>query len=98
MKVLVYSSFTFSYLNRARVLFKTLRRFHPDWELVALMVDKPPKGFEFDPASEDFDRVVWAQDLGIPNLPSWLFKHDVIEVSTRARRTSPSIWTRTPRC
>ena len=32
MKVLVYSSFTFSYLNRARVLFQTLRRFHPDWE------------------------------------------------------------------
>jgi hypothetical protein len=85
MKVLVYSSFTFSYLNRARVLFKTLRRFHPDWELVALMVDKPPKGFEFDPASEDFDRVVWAQDLGIPNLSSWLFKHDVIEVSTAVK-------------
>ena len=28
MKVLCYSSFTFSYLNRARVLFQTLRRFH----------------------------------------------------------------------
>lgn len=35
MKVLVYSSFTFSYLNRARVLFGTLRKFHPDWDLVA---------------------------------------------------------------
>jgi len=29
VKVLCYSSFTFSYLNRARVLFQTVRRFHP---------------------------------------------------------------------
>ncbi len=50
VKVLCYSSFTFSYLNRARVLFQTLRRFHPDWELVALVTDRPPAGFLFDPA------------------------------------------------
>lgn len=85
MKVLVYSSFTFSYLNRARVLFKTLRRFHPDWELVALITDKPPQGFDFDPASEDFDRVVWAEDLGIPDFQAWLFKHDVVEVCTAVK-------------
>ncbi|HEX5377850.1 MAG TPA: hypothetical protein VFW47_04720 [Phenylobacterium sp.] len=85
MKVLVYSSFTFSYLNRARVLFKTLRRFHPDWELVALITDTPPKGFVFDPARESFDRVVWAQDLGIPDFKSWLFKHDVVEVCTAVK-------------
>ena len=48
MKVLCYSSFTFSYLNRARVLFQTLRRFHPEWELVALMTDRPPHGFFFN--------------------------------------------------
>jgi len=85
MKVLVYSSFTFSYLNRARVLFKTLRRFHPDWELVALITDTPPQGFDFDPSKEDFDRVVYAEDLGVPNFRSWLFKHDVVEVCTAVK-------------
>ncbi|MDP3749234.1 MAG: hypothetical protein Q8Q88_19535 [Phenylobacterium sp.] len=85
MKVLVYSSFTFSYLNRARVLFQTLRRFHPDWELVALITDEPPLNFAFDPASEPFDRVVLAQDLGIPNFKGWLFKHDVVEVCTAVK-------------
>ncbi|WP_091735149.1 hypothetical protein [Phenylobacterium immobile] len=85
MKVLCYSSFTFSYLNRARVLFQTVRRFHPDWELVALMVDEPPPGFDFYPAMEPFDRVVWPGDLEIPNLRSWLFKHDVIEISTAVK-------------
>ena len=85
MKVLCYSSFTFSYLNRARVLFQTLRRFHPDWELVALITDAAPESFAFDPAGEPFDRVVWAQDLGIPNFDSWLFKHDVVEVCTAVK-------------
>lgn len=85
MKVLCYSSFTFSYLNRARVLFQTLRRFHPDWELVALITDRPPPGFAFDPATEPFDRVVWAEDLAIPDFRSWLFKHDVVEVCTAVK-------------
>lgn len=85
MKVLVYSSFTFSYLNRARVLFQTLRRFHPDWELVALMTDEPPPGLAFDPANEPFDRLVLAQDLGIPNFRGWLFRHDIIEVCTAVK-------------
>jgi hypothetical protein len=85
MRVLVYSSFTFSYLNRARVLFQTLRRFHPDWELVALITDEPPAGFVFDPAAEPFDRVVWAGDLGIADFKRWLFMHDVVEVCTAVK-------------
>lgn len=85
MKVQVYSSFTFSYLNRARVLFQTLRRFHPDWELVALITDEPPAELAFDPASEPCDRIVWAKDLGIPNFKSWLFKHDIVEVCTAVK-------------
>ncbi|HZZ68140.1 MAG TPA: hypothetical protein VFE18_08190 [Phenylobacterium sp.] len=85
MKVLCYSSFTFSYLNRARVLYQTLRRFHPEWELVALITDQPPAGFRFDPAKEPFDRVVWAEDLGIPDFQGWLFKHDVVEVCTAVK-------------
>lgn len=85
MKVLAYSSFTFSYLNRARVLFQTLRRFHPDWELVALITDDPPPGFVFDPAREPFDRVVWARDLGIPCFEGWLFRHDIVEVCTAVK-------------
>jgi hypothetical protein len=85
MKVLCFSSFTFSYLNRARVLFRSLRRFHPDWELVALITDAPPPGFSFDPAGEPFDRVVYADELGIPSLESWLFKHDIVEVCTAVK-------------
>jgi len=85
MKVLCFSSFTFSYLNRARVLFGSLRRFHPDWELTALITDEPPPGFALDLAAEPFDRVVYASELGIPNFASWLFKHDLVEVCTAVK-------------
>lgn len=85
MKVLCFSSFTFSYLNRARVLFASLRRFHPQWELVALITDAAPPGFMLDLAAEPFDRVVYASELGIPNFPAWLFKHDIVEVCTAVK-------------
>jgi hypothetical protein len=85
VKVVCFSSFTFSYLNRARVLFASLRRFHPEWELVALITDEPPPRFALDPAAEPFDRVVYAAELGIPDYRAWLFKHDVVEVCTAVK-------------
>lgn len=85
MKVTCFSSFTFAYLNRARVLYSTLRKFHSDWNLVALITDEPPAGFRFNPASEPFDQVVYAEDLGIPDFKAWLFKHDVVEVCTAVK-------------
>jgi hypothetical protein len=85
VKVLCYTSFTFSYLNRARVLFQTLRRFHPDWELVALITDRPPPRFLPHLEDEPFDRVVWAEDLEIPGFRGWLFGHDVVEACTAVK-------------
>ncbi|MDP3173146.1 MAG: hypothetical protein Q8M88_01775 [Phenylobacterium sp.] len=85
MKVLCYSSFTFTYLNRARVLFQSLRRHHPEWELVALITDTAPPDFSFEPESEPFDRVVFADQLGVADFPGWLFKHDVVEACTAVK-------------
>jgi hypothetical protein len=85
MKVLCFSSFTFSYLDRARVLFHSLRRYHPDWELVALITDAPPPGLRFDPADEPFERVVWGHELGLPNFEAFLFQHDVVEMCTAVK-------------
>lgn len=85
MKVTCFSSFTFAYLDRARVLFSTLRRFHPDWDLVALITDEPPEGFRLRVEEEPFDRVVHAGELGIPDFKAWLFKHDIVEVCTAVK-------------
>ncbi len=85
MKVLCYTSFTFSYLNRARTLFDSIKKFHPDWHCVALITDEIPPGMNFDVNQETFDRIVWPEALGIQNLQSWLFKHDVVEVCTAVK-------------
>lgn len=85
MKVLCFSSFTFSYLNRARVLYSTLRRYHPEWHLVALITDLPPLGIQLDLAAEDFDEVVWFSDLALPEATAWLFGLDIVEACTAVK-------------
>ena len=84
MKVLCYSSFTFGYLNRARVLFQSVKRHHPDWHCVALITDEPPPGFDWR-EDEPFDEIVYARDLKIPDFRKWLFKHDIVEVCTAVK-------------
>jgi hypothetical protein len=85
MRTLCFSSFTFSYLNRARVLFQSLRRHHPDWHLVALITDRVPARMYFDVNDEPFDEVVWQDELAIEDLEGWLFQHDIVEVCTAVK-------------
>ncbi|MET0293954.1 MAG: hypothetical protein ABW042_02980 [Phenylobacterium sp.] len=85
MKIACFSSFTFTYLDRARVLFETVGRHCPGWRRIALITDKPPPGVEFRLEDEPFDEVVWAEDLGLPDFSSWIFKHDVVEACTAVK-------------
>lgn len=84
MKVLCYSSFTFGYLNRARVLFQSVKRYHPDWHCVGLITDEMPPGFEWR-SQEPIDEIVYASDLPIPDFRKWLFKHDIVEACTAVK-------------
>lgn len=85
MAVHAFSSFTFSYLNRARVMAKSLRRQHPDWVLWAVMTDKAPPGFDLDLDAEDFDRLITAEELFGAETDAWLFGHDIVEASTAVK-------------
>jgi hypothetical protein len=87
-RIACYTSFTYAYLSRARVLARSLRRLHPDWELWALLTDHPPAGLAPDALAE-FDHVVQAETLGIPGFPGWMFKHDVVEACTAVKATMP---------
>jgi hypothetical protein len=71
-----------NYLAYARALVKSLRRFHPDLAVYVLFVDDPA-GF-VDPAQEDFVLL----DLGVldlPRRPEFLFRYDVMELSTAVK-------------
>ena len=85
MAVHAYTSFSYSYLNRARVWAHTMRRKHNDWILWAIITDKEPEGFEFDLTQEPFDRMVTAEDLFGDETESWLFGHDVVEACTAVK-------------
>jgi lipopolysaccharide biosynthesis glycosyltransferase len=84
MNIHCFTSFTFSYLARAQILVQTLRTAHPDWTIWAVMVDEPLEGNDFGLAAE-FDKVVYARDLGFPDFRKWLFKHDIVEASTAVK-------------
>ncbi len=85
MRHAVFTSASFAYLDRARVLFQTLREFHSDWEIWLCLVDDEPEGFKFDPSEEQIDYVVRASELGIENYRSWAFQHDVVELCTAVK-------------
>ncbi len=80
-----FTSATFAYLDRARVLGETLRRFHPDWTLSLCLPDEEPPGFKFDIANEAFHRIVRLSELDIPDLTRWIFDHDIVELCTAVK-------------
>lgn len=85
MSVTCFTSISFSYLAKARVLGWSLKRHHPEWTLCICITDKEPDGFSFDLDAEPFDRVIYATELGIDNVEGWLFKHDVVEACTAVK-------------
>jgi hypothetical protein len=82
-----FTSFSFGYLARARVLAQTLKAAHPDWELWALLVDEAPAGVDLAAALADFDQVMPASALPIADFPGWLFRHDIVEACTAVKGT-----------
>lgn len=89
-RIACFTSCTFSYLAKARLLAWSLKRFHPDWQFIAVITDNPPEGMAFSVETEIFDEIIWGQELPIDdNMPAWLFKHDIIEICTAVK--GPSI-------
>ncbi len=81
-----YTSCTNNYLPLARVLAKSLKKFHPTGYLHLVLCDSVLESFDLD--KEDFDNVITVEDLAIPNLKPWLFKHSVIELCTAVKGTA----------
>jgi len=98
MTIHAYTSFSYSYLNRARVLAATLRRQHPDWVIWAVLTDKAPDGFELDWNAEGYDHVITAEDLVGPSAEQWLFGHDVVEACTAVKGAAMQRILKEPDC
>lgn len=95
MKVHCFTSCSFNYLAKARTLAYSLRRFHPDWTLTLCLTDREPPGFKFDLSKEQFDHVLFSEDLPITNVKSWLFQHDIVEACTAVKGPALKLFTET---
>jgi hypothetical protein len=80
-----FTSFTFSYLDRARVLAQTIKKYHPNWELWACIADKEPLDFKVDLHANGFEHVVRIGELDIPRVEQWIFGHDLVELCTAVK-------------
>ncbi len=86
MTTYCFTSISFSYLSKARVLAWSVKQQHPDWRMIFCITDLPPPGFHFCVEFEDYiDEVIWAGDLPIDPINGWLFKHDVVEACTAVK-------------
>jgi len=76
----VFTCAAVNYLPKVRLLFESFRSYHPEVRTHFAVADRMPEWL--DAAREPFDRVIPLEELDIPNLPSWVFRHNLVELST----------------
>ena len=80
----VYTSFSYAYLSRARILAQSLRRSNPDWRIWAVLVDRPPEELTDSSWRHDFD-VILDPEILFPDWKAFIFKHDIVEACTAVK-------------
>lgn len=79
-KTIAFTSAAQNYLPKVRKLFDSLRRHHPEFELVLALADKPHDSVDF--GAEPLDRVIPLRDLDIDDRLRWTYFHTIVELST----------------
>ena len=80
----VYTSITLSYLAKARVLARSVKRHNPSYRFYLVLAEPAPTWLAENIAAgrEPFDRLVTIEDLPIADKSAWLFGLDVVEACT----------------
>lgn len=85
----VFTSITLNYLPKARILARSLKKFHPDWIFHLVICERSDalnQGENSIVLEQDlFDHVVWLDECDIPDRSAWIFKHTVVELCTAAK-------------
>jgi hypothetical protein len=76
----VFTSSALNYIPKVRILFDSIRKFHPEWKFHLALSDEIPSSIDL--SSEGFDSVVAIDQLEIPNWKKWTFCHNIVELST----------------
>jgi hypothetical protein len=82
--VVAFTSFTCAELAPALTLARDLKRRHPAWRVVGVLVDRPPDGPDENWRS-GFDRVLDAEALYGAGWRNFVFKHDAAEAAAAVK-------------
>ena len=80
MSVYFFTSVSLNYVPKARALALSVKEFHPQAKFCLLLAEPVPDSVSLN--FSEFDEVITADELAIPNKDSWLFKHNVVETCT----------------
>src|ERR1700730_18683488 len=80
MTVHVFTSAAFNYIPKARLLFQSIRKYHPEWTLTLTLGDELSP--DFDLGAEPFDTIMTIDKMGIPSWRGWAFCHTIVELCT----------------
>lgn len=78
----VFTSAAPNYIGKVRVLMESLRRWLPEARLIWAVADRERQRLVDGLADEAFDELLFATALGPGRDKAWLFRHDVVELST----------------
>src|SRR5690242_10584578 len=79
----IYTSVAANYFAKARVLARSVKKFHPDFLFHVVLCDAVPDWFSLE--QEPFDSLFTLPDFGLRNPEQWIFKHTLVELSTAVK-------------
>lgn len=79
-KLHIFTSAACNYIPKVRMLFNSLRQYHPEAVLHLILADaRTPL---LDLSQEPFDEVMTVEELDIPHWRGWAFCHSIVELAT----------------
>jgi hypothetical protein len=78
-KIAIFSICSNNYFPYARILFTSLKKYHPEAALFLCLADLPQPEVELNVAEVE---VILAADLGIDNFLDFAFRYDIMEFNT----------------
>lgn len=79
-KTIAFTSAAVNYLPKVRKLCASIRKYHPEFEIVLALADARDASIDF--SREPIDRVVALDDLDIPDRRRWTYFHAIVELAT----------------
>jgi hypothetical protein len=76
----VFTSAAVNYLPKVRLLLASLKKYHPEFIVHLALPDKKPDWLSAN--KEGIESIITIDDLEIPEKKAWIFKHNIVELST----------------